>query len=94
FRDFGYGTPVLVGRTQGVLAKLVELGVSNPESYEIHNSTVSPLVPEMVEFLYPRLQRRGFMTRDVQRMVNNERNVFASLLVALGHADAMISGMT
>ncbi|MFX8397187.1 phosphate acyltransferase, partial [Acinetobacter baumannii] len=71
FRDFGYGTPVLVGRTQGVLAKLVELGVSNPESYEIHNTTVSPLVPEMVEFLYPRLQRRGFMTRDVQRMVNN-----------------------
>ncbi|WP_226017683.1 NADP-dependent malic enzyme [Novosphingobium sp. FKTRR1] len=94
FRDFGYGTPVLVGRTPAVLDKLVELGVSNPESYEIHNSTVSPLVPEMVDFLYPRLQRRGFMTRDVQRMVNNERNVFASLLVALGHADAMISGMT
>lgn len=94
FRDFGYGTPVLVGRTQPVLDKLNELGVADPESYEIHNSNVSPLVPEMVEFLYQRLQRRGFLERDVKRMVNQDRNVFASLLVALGHGDAMISGMT
>ena len=48
----------------------------------------------MVKYLYERLQRRGFMERDVRRMVNQDRNVFASLLVALGHGDAMISGMT
>ncbi|MET3469537.1 malate dehydrogenase (oxaloacetate-decarboxylating)(NADP+) [Novosphingobium sp. 1529] len=94
FRDFGYGTPVLVGRTQGVLDKLSELGVSNPSSFEIHNSNVSPLVEDMVSYLYPRLQRRGFLERDVRRMVNNDRNVFASLLLALGHADAMITGTT
>lgn len=94
FRDFGYGTPVLVGRTQGVLDKLSELGVSNPSSFEIHNSNVSPLVEDMVAYLYPRLQRRGFLERDVRRMVNNDRNVFASLLLALGHGDAMISGTT
>ncbi|WP_225207484.1 NADP-dependent malic enzyme [Novosphingobium huizhouense] len=94
FRDFGYGTPVLVGRTQPVLDKLNELGVADPESYEIHNSNVSPLVPDMVAYLYQRLQRRGFLERDVKRMVNQDRNVFASLLVALGHGDAMISGMT
>ncbi len=94
FREFGYGTPVLVGRTQAVLAKLAELGVGEPESYEIHNSAVSPLLPEMVEYLYARLQRRGFLERDVRRMVNQDRNVFASLLVALGHGEAMISGMT
>ncbi|KPF54106.1 malic enzyme [Novosphingobium sp. AAP1] len=94
FRDFGYGTPVLVGRTQGVLDKLSELGVSNPSSFEIHNSNVSPLVEDMVAYLYPRLQRRGFLERDVRRMVNNDRNVFAALLLALGHGDAMISGTT
>jgi malate dehydrogenase (oxaloacetate-decarboxylating)(NADP+) len=48
----------------------------------------------MVEYLYQRLQRRGFMERDVRRMVNQDRNVFGSLLVALGHGDAMISGLT
>ncbi len=94
FRDFGYGTPVLVGRTQAVHDKLVELGVGNPASYEIHNSAVSPLVPEMVAYLYNRLQRRGYLERDVRRMVNQDRNVFASLLVALGHGEALISGMT
>ncbi|OCC24460.1 malic enzyme [Croceicoccus estronivorus] len=94
FRDFGYGTPVLVGRTQAVLDKLVELGIEDPESYEIQNSATSIYVPEMVDYLYKRLQRRGYMERDVRRMVNQERNIFASLLVALGHGDAMISGVT
>ena len=94
FKDFGYGTPVLVGRTQGVIDKLTELGVSDPAAYEIHNSAVSPLVPSMVEYLYERLKRRGYMERDVKRMVNQDRNVFASLLVALGHGDALITGMT
>ena len=94
YRDFGYGTPVLVGRTKAVCDLLTELGVGDPSSFEIHNSAVSPLVPEMVAYLYERLQRRGFMERDVRRMVNQDCNVFASLLVALGHGDAMISGMT
>jgi malate dehydrogenase (oxaloacetate-decarboxylating)(NADP+) len=94
FRDFGYGTPVLVGRTPAVREKLLELGISNPDEFEIHNAADSPYVPAMVEYLYNRLQRRGFMERDVKRMVNNDRNVFASLLVALGHGDAMISGLT
>ncbi len=94
FRDFGYGTPVLVGRTQAVRDKLVELGVSDPDSFEIQNSADSELVPAMVDYLYQRLQRRGYTERDVRRMVNQERNVFASLLVALGHGDAMITGLT
>jgi len=94
FRDFGYGTPVLVGRTQAVKDKLAELQATNPESFEIQNSADSELVPRMVDYLYKRLQRRGFTERDVRRMVNQERNVFAALLVALGHGDAMITGLT
>jgi malate dehydrogenase (oxaloacetate-decarboxylating)(NADP+) len=94
YRDFGYGTPILVGRTQAVMAKLKELQVDDPESYEIQNSADSDLVPEMVTFLYERLQRRGYTERDVRRMVNQDRNVFASLIVALGYGDAMISGLT
>ncbi len=94
FRDFGYGTPVLVGRTQAVCDKLEELRADDPDSFEIQNSADSVHVPAMVEFLYDRLQRRGYTERDVRRMVNQDRNVFASLLVALGHGDAMITGLT
>ncbi|MCK0098851.1 NADP-dependent malic enzyme [Qipengyuania sp. S6317L1] len=94
FRDFGYGTPILVGRTKAVLDKLHQLSVSDPQSFEIQNSADSEHVPAMVDYLYDRLQRRGYTERDVRRMVNQERNVFAALLVALGHADGMISGLT
>jgi len=93
FRDGGYGTPVLVGR-QDVYDRLRELGVSDPHSFEVHNSVNSPLVPAMVEKLYARLQRRGYLLRDCQRMVNRDRNIFASLLVKMGEADAMITGIT
>ncbi|MEJ6011228.1 NADP-dependent malic enzyme [Novosphingobium aquae] len=94
YRDFGYGEPVLVGRTEAVLAKLEELGVSDASSYEIHNSATSPHVGAMVEMLYERLQRRGFLERDVRRMVNQDRNVFASALLKLGIGDALITGVT
>jgi malate dehydrogenase (oxaloacetate-decarboxylating)(NADP+) len=94
FRDFGYGEPILVGRTEKVLDQLKALAVEDPESFIIENSAVSDKKPEMVRYLYERLQRRGYTERDVGRMVNQERNVFAALLVALGHGDGLISGLT
>ncbi|MDX3883182.1 MULTISPECIES: NADP-dependent malic enzyme [Sphingomonas] len=93
FRDGGYGIPVLVGRDD-VPERLRALGVDKPEEFELHNSRVSPLVPKMVDYLYQRLQRRGYLRRDVELMVNQDRNIFGSLLVALGEADAMITGVT
>ncbi|HEX7872171.1 MAG TPA: NADP-dependent malic enzyme [Sphingobium sp.] len=93
FRDGGCGVPVLVGREE-VYDKLRALGVQDAESYEVHNSVNSPLVPRMVDMLYERLQRRGYLRRDCERMVNRERNVFGALLIELGEADAMITGTT
>ncbi|WP_326523802.1 NADP-dependent malic enzyme [Sphingomonas sp.] len=93
FREGGYGTPVLVGRDD-VLDRLRALGVTDPESYEVHNSRTSKLVPQMVDFLYKRLQRRGYLRRDVERMINQDRNTFGATLLQLGEADAMITGIT
>jgi malate dehydrogenase (oxaloacetate-decarboxylating)(NADP+) len=93
FREGGCGTPILIGRDD-VLEKLKALGADDPESFEIHNSRHSPLVPEMVEILYSRLQRRGYLHRECERLVNTDRNIFASLLLKMGEADAMITGVT
>jgi malate dehydrogenase (oxaloacetate-decarboxylating)(NADP+) len=93
FRDGGYGIPVLVGR-EDVHDRLRELGVENPESFEVYNSRNYPRVPEMADYLYERLQRRGYLPREVERMVNQDRNIFAACLLALGEADAMITGIT
>src|SRR3546814_1875948 len=48
----------------------------------------------MVDSLYERLQRRGYLRRDVERMVNRDRNIFGSLLLKMGLGDAMITGTT
>ena len=93
FRDGGYGIPVLVGR-QDVYDRLRAMGVADPHSFEVHNSVNSPLVPKMVDILYGRLQRRGYLRRDCERMVNRDRNIFGSLLLKMGEADAMITGTT
>ena len=93
FKQDGYGVPVLIGRDAKVTEKLVELG-ANPDDYEIHNSVQSPLVEKMVDRLYARLQRRGYLRRDIQRMVNRDRNIFGALLLQMDQADAMITGVT
>ncbi len=92
FKEGGCGTPILVGRDD-VREKLVALGV-DPDGYELHNSRISPLVPKMVDTLYERLQRRGYLRRECERLVNQDRNIFASLLLKMGEADAMITGVT
>ncbi|SIN69248.1 malate dehydrogenase (oxaloacetate-decarboxylating)(NADP+) [Parasphingorhabdus marina DSM 22363] len=94
FQDGGYGTPVLVGRDDRVRQKLQELGVGDADRFEIHNSRNSPLVPDMVNMLHQRLGRRGHMERDIKRMVNQDRNIFGSALLAMDQGEAMITGVT
>ncbi len=93
FKEGGYGIPVLVGR-EDVHDRLRALGVANPEDYEVHNSRTSEMVPQMVDFLYERLQRRGYLKRDAERLINQDRNTFGAVLLQLGVADAMITGIT
>jgi malate dehydrogenase (oxaloacetate-decarboxylating)(NADP+) len=93
FKEGGYGTPVLVGREE-VYDKLVEMGVDDPSTYEVLNSRNSPLVGRAVDYIYAKHQRHGFLRREVERMVNQDRNYFAAAMLALGEADAMITGTT
>jgi malate dehydrogenase (oxaloacetate-decarboxylating)(NADP+) len=93
FKEGGYGTPVLVGREE-VYDRLKEIGVENPQDYEVLNSRNSPLVGRAVEHIYLKHQRRGFLRREVERLVNQDRNYFAAAMLALGEADAMITGTT
>ncbi len=93
FKEGGYGTPVLVGR-EDVYDKLAELGVDDPRSYEVLNSRNSPLVGRAVNYIYAKRQRHGLLKRAVERMVNQDRNIFAAAMLALGEGDAMITGTT
>jgi malate dehydrogenase (oxaloacetate-decarboxylating)(NADP+) len=93
FKEGGYGTPVLVGREE-VYDLLKEIGVDDPQEYEVLNSRNSPLVGRAVDYIYAKHQRHGMLRREVERLVNQDRNYFAAAMLALGEADAMITGTT
>jgi len=94
FMNGGYGRPILVGREAQIKETVRKIGLGGIEGIEIHNARLSEHNLAYTEFLYGRLQRRGTLERDCQRMVNTDRNVFAACMVQMGHADAMVTGLT
>ena len=94
FRELGLGIPVLVGRKEKIEKSLSEIGQQLHSGIEIVNAEISEKSDEYANYLYSRLQRRGVLTRDCLRMVNNDRNIFSACMVSLGDADAMVTGVT
>ena len=94
WRNQGLGTPVLIGREERITQTLQGMGLGALEGVEIHNARLSEHNRPYAEFLYRRQQRTGLLFRDCQRLVNQGRNVFGACMVAHGHADAMITGLT
>src|SRR6266446_6139733 len=94
FRDNGYGTPVLIGREEQVRETMKSLGITDATGMEIHNARLSTRNKPYTDLVYKRLQRDGYLRRDVQRMVNQGRNVFGACMVAMGDAAGMVTGIT
>jgi malate dehydrogenase (oxaloacetate-decarboxylating)(NADP+) len=94
FAGGGFGTPVLVGREERIRATMDAMGLSSPQGLEIHNARLSRHNKRYTDLLYTRRQRKGMLYRDCQRLVNQDRNVFAACMVAGGDADAMVTGIT
>ena len=93
FHADGLGQAVLIGREEPIHRVCKGIGV-DPGAVEIHNARLSKYNPDYTDYLYRRLQRRGYLYRDAQRLVNTDRNVFGAAMLALGHADAMVTGVT
>jgi malate dehydrogenase (oxaloacetate-decarboxylating)(NADP+) len=94
FVQQGLGTALLVGREDRVRETAKEAGVEIGKGIEIINARLSTRNTVYIDYLYERLQRRGYLLRDAQRLVNTDRNHFAACMVALNDADAMVTGAT
>jgi malate dehydrogenase (oxaloacetate-decarboxylating)(NADP+) len=88
------GTALLVGREEPIRESAKNLGVELGHNIQIINAALSKRNAQYAAYLYERLQRRGYLFRDCQRMVNQDRNVFAACMVALDDADALVTGAT
>jgi malate dehydrogenase (oxaloacetate-decarboxylating)(NADP+) len=94
FKNNGLGTPVLIGSSEKIAQQLKDLGLTLDKSIEIHNSKDEKQRERYAEHIYKRLQRKGFLKRDCDRLIRTNRIVFGSCMVDLGDADAMVTGVT
>jgi malate dehydrogenase (oxaloacetate-decarboxylating)(NADP+) len=89
------GKAIVVGREDDVAEKLTAEGMADAVGeLEIVNAANTPYLETYKDFLYARLQRKGIDRQDVHRLAARDRHVFASLMVAHGHADGMVTGAT
>lgn len=95
WRDNGYGEPILVGRVDRIEETMKLMGITDADGIRIANALVDDEhIEDYIEFLYAKLQRQGFLHRDIVRMVKNDRNIFASCMLACGQGDGMVTGLT
>jgi malate dehydrogenase (oxaloacetate-decarboxylating)(NADP+) len=95
FVNQGLGRALLVGREDRIYETAAFLGIElEGKDIEIHNARLSMRNNAYANFLYERLQRKGYLFRDCQRLINQDRNHFAAAMVALGDADGMVTGVT
>ena len=89
------GTAILLGREDRIKETARNAGVDlTKPCIEIINARLSSRNGIYADFLYGRMQRKGFLFRDCQRLINNDRNHFAACMLALGDADGVVTGVT
>ncbi|CAN7292046.1 NADP-dependent malic enzyme [Mesorhizobium sp. LjNodule214] len=89
------GTAILLGRDDVIKENAKQAGIElNKQGIEIINARLSRRNGIYTDYLYERMQRKGFLFRDCQRLINNDRNHFAACMVALGDADGIVTGVT
>ncbi len=90
----GLGKAILVGREERIRETATQVGVEIRDNIEIQNARLSKRNSAYAQYLYDKLQRRGYMFRDCQRLINQDRNHFGAAMVATGDADALVTGLT
>ena len=94
FQQRGLGKAILIGREKPIYDNMKLLGIEKPDSLTVLNARLFDRNAEFTDYLYSRLQRKGFLRRDAQRLVNNDRNVFSALMLHHDLADGMVTGVT
>ncbi len=94
FQQQELGQAILIGRDELVNREIERLDLPRSHNIEIWNARHSANTSLYTRYLYDRLQRDGYLERDCRRLVNQDRNVFAACMLAHGHGDGMVTGLT
>ena len=95
YQRSGLGKSLVVGRDDDVKSKLEDLGLAAAiNELEVVNAAKTEHLESYKDFLYDRLKRKGFDPADVHRIASRDRHVFAALMLAHGHGDGLVTGVT
>ena len=95
FANQELGTALLLGREDRMRETAEREGIDlDRPGIQLVNARISKRTGTYTDYLYARLQRKGYLFRDAQRLINNDRNHFAACMVAMGDADGMVTGIT
>ena len=95
YQRSGLGKSLVIGRDDDVRSKLDELGLVDAiKELEVVNAAKTEHLDTYKDFLYDRLNRKGFDPADVHRIASRDRHVFAALMLAHGHGDGLVTGVT
>ncbi|MDG0984280.1 MAG: NADP-dependent malic enzyme [Planktomarina sp.] len=91
----GFGKSIVVGRESDVRQRLEAAGLGDAAGeLEVVNAANTEHLEDYKNYLYQRLQRKGFDKTDVHRLAARDRHVFGSLMLAHGHGDGLVTGVT
>ena len=95
FKNSKLGIPILVGKKEKIKEQLNKIGYNDHFGIEIVNSTDTEKREKYVNYLFKKMQReQGLLERDCDRLVRNDRVIWASCMVACGDADGAVTGNT
>jgi malate dehydrogenase (oxaloacetate-decarboxylating)(NADP+) len=95
FKNSKLGIPILVGKEEKIKEQVKKIGYSENFDIEIVNSKDTEKRKKYVHYLFQKLQReKGLLERDCDRLVRNDRVVWAASMVACGDADGAVTGNT
>jgi malate dehydrogenase (oxaloacetate-decarboxylating)(NADP+) len=86
------GKPILLGNAEAIQTRAHELGV-DLTGMGIVDPATSEHRDAYTQELFSLRQRRGVTLREARTLIN-DRNVFGSMMVHMGDADALVSGVT
>ncbi len=95
FKNSKLGVPILIGKEEKIKEQIKNIGYDENFDIEIVNSKDTVKREKYVKYLFKKLQReQGLLEWDCDRMVRNDRVVWASCMVACGDADGAVTGNT
>ncbi len=95
FKNSKLGIPILIGKEEKIKEQIKKIGYNENFDIEIINSKDTPKREKYVSYLFKKLQReQGLLEWDCDRLVRNDRVIWASCMVACGDADGAVTGNT